>query len=77
MSAVSSATHTAMYIRNKRVLAQEGGSGNGRVGAPAGDPDKKGLTRRQMAWRAAQELQADAYVNLGRTRARGLGSRSP
>ena len=42
----------------KRVLAGASSSN----GAAAAGP---GLTRRQIAWRAAQELQSGAYVNLG------------
>lgn len=49
----------------KKITRPEGSPAHGSLAMPPREEEGHGWSRRQMAWRAAQELDADSYVNLG------------
>jgi 3-oxoacid CoA-transferase B subunit len=49
----------------KRVTRPQGSPAVGSEACPPQEEETHGWSRRQMAWRAARELEPDTYVNLG------------
>lgn len=49
----------------KRVTRPAGAPAEGTAECPPNEDGTPGWSRRQMAWRAARELEPDSYVNLG------------